>query len=225
MARTVTLSSLRTWARQLADVENDPNVTDAELTALANRHLPEVYDLLVEAGPPDYYASSTTITSAIGTTAYALPADFRTLTDVYANETSTEVRHVFPMKPGTRAQFMAPTAVWTFVLEYIPVAPTLASASDTFDGVSGWEELVANLMARDIMIKRDADPSFILDSIQHLKGRIALRSHGRDRGHPRYTSDLDEQTASIWPSNNVRVTAYRLRAGNLELYEPVVRLP
>lgn len=227
MARTVTLLNLRTWARQLADVEGDPNVTDTELTALANRHVTEVYDALIDAGPPDYYASSTTVNTVNGTTAYALPADFRSLVDVFAVESTTQVRPVHPMRNGERGRYKPPTAAWAFTVEYIPTPTLLSASGDTFDGVSGWEELIANLMARDIMVKRDTDPSVVINTIDRLNARIATRSRSRDRGHPRYVTDMDaERDPGPWAtSNNVRVSAYRLRAGNLELYEPVWGLP
>lgn len=220
MPRTVTLAELRTWARQLADVENDLNVTDAELTALANRHATELYDQLVDAGPPEYYAASTTVTTTPGTATYALPADFRSLVDVYAHESVDERRAIFPMGAGERGQYKAPTGAWTFTVEYIPTPSLLVSGSDTLDGVSGWEELIANLMARDVMVKRESDPSVVINTIDRLQARIQSRSRTRDRGHPRYVVDLDEQEGA-GPTLNVNVTAYRLRGGFLELYEPL----
>lgn len=227
MARTVTLANLRTWARQLANVEGDPNITDAELTALANRHLTEVYDALVDAGPPEYYAATTTVTTVAGTTLYALPADFRTLLEVYAQDASPNLRLVHPMGNGERARYRSPTSIWTCTIEYIPTPAALVSSGDTFDGVSGWEELIANLMARDVMIKRDQDTSDVRANIGALQARIATRARSRDRGHPRYTSDLDAQ-ASVYPwasTANNRVAVYRLRAGNIEFYESQSGLP
>lgn len=228
MARVVTLANLRTWARQLSDTENDPNVGDAELTALANRHLTEVYDTLVDAGPADYYAATESITTAAGVTTYALPADFRSLLDVYARESATEVRNIPPVGAGERGKYRSPSGVWTLDVEYIPVAPTLVDDGDTFDGVSGWEELIANLMARDTMIKRESDPSAVMANISRLEGRIASRSRQRDKGHPKRIVDTDEQAARTWPwgyQNNVRVCAYRLRGANIEFYESVWGLP
>ncbi len=227
MARTSTLLQLRTWARQLAAIEGNPNVTDPELTALANRHLTEVYDALVDAGPPEYYAATTTITSIAGTTVYGLPADFRTLLEVYAVESTTEVRLVHPMGHGQRGRYRSPTGVWDCQLEYVPVAPTLVNDGDTFDGVSGWEELIANLMARDCMIKLEADPSPVLGSIGALQSRIGMRARSRDKGHPRYAADLDAQ-GSVFPwssTTNSRISVYRLRGNNIELYEGLWGLP
>lgn len=220
MPRTVTLAELRTWARQLADVEGDPNVTDAELTALANRHRTELYDILVDAGPPEYFAASTTITTVPGTITYSLPADFRSLVDVFAHESVDERRALYPMGPGERAQYKAPSGAWTFTLEYIPTPTALVNGSDALDGVSGWEELVANLMARDVMVKRESDPSVVINTIDRQMARIQSRARSRDRGHPRFIADTDEQL-DHGPSYNVTVTNYRLRGASLELYEPL----
>lgn len=228
MARTVTLANLRTWARQLANVEGDPNITDAELTSLANRHITEVYDLLVSAGPADYYAASTTISVVAGTSTYALPADFRNLTGVYVNESSAERRPVPPMGENERGRYKPPTTGATVTLEYIPSATVLASDGDTFDGVSGWEELVVNLMARDVMAKREADPSVPMMNIDRLVGRITAQSRARDRGQPKRVVDLDAATTTTWPwgwTTNSRVAVYRLRAANIELYESLWGMP
>lgn len=227
MARTVTLLQLRTRARQLANVEGNPNITDAELTDLANRHLTEVYDALVDAGPPEYYAATTTVTTVAGTTLYALPADFRTLLEVYAIVSSTENRLVHPMGNGGRGRYRSPSTVYSCTVEYVPSAPVLVANGDTFDGVSGWEELICNLMARDVQRKRDQDTSDTIGAIGALQARIATRARSRDRGHPRYTTDLDEQGAAFpWQTSSTnRISAYRLRAGNIELYEGLLALP
>lgn len=228
MARTVTLLQLRTRARELAGVEGDPNVTDTELTFLANQHVCEVYDALVDAGPADYYASTTTVTTVAGTTLYALPADFRTLLEVYAQESNADVRLLHPMGNGARARYRAPAAVWSCTVEYVPTPTLLVADGDTFDGVSGWEELIANLMARDVMVKRDDNNvGVVINSIDRLQARISSRARSRDHGHPKYTTDLDAQNSGFpWASTgNCRLACYRLRAGNLELYESNAGLP
>ena len=113
MSRNVSLLELRTWARELSDTENDPFITDDELTALANRHLTEVYDRLVDAGPPDYYAATTTITTSAGTAEYPLEVDFRSLVGVLVAETDDERRPLLPMTNAGRAHYKAPTDEWT----------------------------------------------------------------------------------------------------------------
>lgn len=228
MAREVTLLQLRTWARQLSDTENDPNVTDAELNALANRHLCEVYDRLVDAGPADYYAATTQVVTQSGLIEYPLQVDFRNLMGVYVRESTDERRPVLPMPNGARGSYKAPTGSWTLDVEYIPVPPVLEEDGDTFDGVSGFEELIANLMARDVMAKRQDDPSVVMNNIARLEARIVSRSRSRDKGHPKRTTDLDDIRVSPYPwgwTGMSRIGCYRLRAGNLELYEPLWGTP
>lgn len=224
MARAVTLTNLRTWIRQLSDTENDDNVSDTELTALVNRHLAEVYDLLIDSSPPDFFASTTTVSVSASTTEYPVEADFRALLGVYVHESSDERRPLMPMPEGTRGQFKAPSASSTVTLEYIPAAPTLTSGSDTFDGVSGWEELIVARAALDVMTKREADPSVVLAKAQMLEQRIKMRARNRDRGQPKRIVDLDEVGSTGFPwgwTGSSRLACYRLRAGNIEFYEPL----
>lgn len=231
MPANVTLLELRTWARQLSATQNNPNITDAELNALANRHRFELTDRLADAGPPDYEASTTQITTSSGVIPYALPANFRNLVEVYVREDSAgKVRRLLPMPQGTRANFKAPTGAYTLDVEYMPVPDALEDDGDTVDGVSGWAELIANLMARDVMIKRESDPSVVLNNIAKLEARITSRSRKRDRG-PKRTVDLDDISCERvpWPYGRAlsssRLSCYRLRAGNLELYEPSEAIP
>lgn len=223
MARAATLLNLRTWARQLSDTENDDSVTDAELTALANRHYPEVYDLLIEAGPPEFYSSSTTVSVTASTIQYSLQADFRALLGVYVHESNDVRRSLMPMPEGARGQYKAPSQSVTVTLEYIPSAGTLSSIGDTVDGVSGWEELIVCRMARDVMAKLEKDPSIVMATAAGLEQRIKNRSKNRDRGQPRRIVDLDEAYVTPpWGWTGVsRLRAYRLRAGNIEFYEPL----
>lgn len=228
MAREVSLLQLRTWARELSDTENDPNIGDPELTALANRHLCEVYDRLVDAGPADYYAATAQITTSPSLAQYPLEVDFRNLVNVYVRETGDERRQLLPMPNDGRSRFKSPTGVWTLDIEYIPTPPVLEEDGDTFDGVSGWEELIANFMARDVMTKRESDPSIVMNNIARLEARITSRSRSRDKGQPKYVTDLDDATTCPFPwgwAGSSRLACYRLRAGNLELYEALWGAP
>ncbi len=219
MPREVSLGELKAWARQLSDTENDPNITELELNALANRHIPEVFDRLVDAGPADYHAATTTITTTPGFAEYPLTAEFRNLVNVFVVGTTIERRLLRPMPEGARGRFRTPTGTETVIVEFIPVPTVLEDDGDTFDGVSGFEELIVNLMARDVMAKRESDPSVVMANIARMEHRIVSRSRARDRGGKQVT-DLDDAVCSplAW-SMTSRLACYRLRAGNLELYE------
>lgn len=228
MSRNVSLLQLRTWARELSDTENDPNITDSELTALANRHLTEVFDRLVDSGPADYYAATTQITTSSGVIEYPLEVNFRNLVGVYVRETSDIRRQLLPMGNTARSRYKAPTGSWTVDIEYIPTAPELEADGDTFDGVSGFEELIANLMAKDVMLKREADVSSVLACIARQDARIASRARSRDKGNPKRITDLDDIYGSPYPygwAGTSHLSCYRLRADNLELFEGLWGLP
>lgn len=224
MSANASLLELRTRARRLSDTENDVNISDSELDALANTHISELWDRLVDAGPADYYASSTTFATTVGLQTYALPANFRNLTSLYVVESDGRNRPLVPMPEGALGSYKAPSAVSNLLLEYIPTPATLEADGDTIDGISGWTDLIANLMARDVMTKRESDPSIILANIARLEARITQRSRKRDRG-PKRTVDLDEvsTTNDTYPwgwNGGSRLAVYRLRADNLEIYEP-----
>lgn len=223
MSRTVTLDTLRLLARRLANVENNSNITDAELTVLANLHGPSVYDELVTASPPDYFAATTTITTSAGVSSYALQATFKDLLEVHVVEGSSTRRPLYPMPHGARGRLKAPTAESSVEIDYIPAAPLLVSGSDTIDGVSGYEELIAALMARDVMAKRQSDPSVVMAIIDGARRRIKVMARNRDKGQPKRIVDLDD-AAGEWPweaFRSSRLVCYRLRGDNIELYEPV----
>lgn len=219
----VTLLELRTRAQELSDTENDVNVTTARWNALANLHLKKVYGLLVDAGPADYYASTTQITTVRGLVESALPDDFRNLVGVYVRETPDRRRPIDPMPEAARGNYKAPSGVWTLDVEYIPTPPTLELDGDTFDGVSGWDELISAYMARDVMIKRESDMSSVQNTIAEETTRIRVEARKRDR-RPKRIVDLDDRGRERWPyidSSGSRIACYRLRANNLELYEPL----
>jgi hypothetical protein len=220
MAREVELGALKERARFLSDTVNDVTITEEALRASANLHVCAVYDKLV-AADEDYYAATFQITTTPGVIQYAVPAEFRNLTHVYVRETADERREILPMPAMGRGQFKAPSGSWTLDVEIIPVPNVLEDDGDTFDGVSGWEELIAALMARDIMTSRESDPSVPMAIIAMMEPRITARARARDRGGKRVT-DMDEAYGHPYDyywGRNSKLACYRLRAGNLELYE------
>jgi hypothetical protein len=76
MAFNVTLGSMKTQARQRADMENTTFISDSELGIYLNNSATELYDLLVQAYGEYYYKSESTISMVSGTFDYSLPSDF-----------------------------------------------------------------------------------------------------------------------------------------------------
>jgi hypothetical protein len=56
-----TLADLMTLARQESDTENDPNISDSELTNYINQSRFELYDMLITRFGDDYYTATATI--------------------------------------------------------------------------------------------------------------------------------------------------------------------
>ena len=177
MARTVTLSQLRTDARLFADERPgsaDSYISTTELDRFINLRLAGLYDLLVQARGHDHYRSEDTITTANGTERYALPSDFYQLLDVQIEWSSTQIEELrdFHLRDAGRLKSLGwrsysapryrvegsnlrilpvPTAVHTIRFGYIPVCPTLSDPTDTFDGINGWEVLVTVGAAIDML--------------------------------------------------------------------------
>lgn len=218
MSRLASLLQFRTRAREATDTVGDPFITDTWLTERANTHVTDVWDRIVDAGPPDRYAAAETYTEPAGTPSVPLPAGLRNFVDAYIVENGYRSR-LLPMRNGTRGSYRAPTTAYTVEVEYIPAPDVLVADGDAFDGISGWEELVVLLMARDICKKREADVSVFLGDIEMMKARIESRARSYDKGAPKYVTDLDDACGRFTWQVSQRITTYRLRGANLELYE------
>lgn len=230
MARNTTLTKLRDRTRFLANITNAttayPNTT---LTSLINTALCEVYDLLVEAGPPDYYLSKTAPAQVTTSTTYWIswPSDFRTLVNVYEVESTNGLqrRLLRPLndEEASTVGTYAPVGAW-YVIEYIPAAPIFditgadADASTTFDGVSGWEELVCAYAARDIREQQQRDISSLQLKIDRLEARIRKNSN-RDAGHSWCVSNVYTDNSPWYPGiASDTVWGYQAQGSGLKLY-------
>jgi hypothetical protein len=222
MARSFLRDALRTRARQLANVENDPNIGDAELNSSFNLHLGTFHDFLVTAGRADYHAKDATVTTVAGTTKYLLTtaaSDFMSLHGVYAQEGTDLLRPIDPMKGGNdRGNYRSPQGVWTVAIEYIPCAPTINDDATSYDSVDGWDTFISASMARDVLVKRQGDVSIVNGMIAEVKAHIRTMASPRDKTGPMYLEDVER--AYPWP-RSVRIDAYRLRGLYLELFESV----
>lgn len=225
MARSVSRDEIVLRAQQIADMETDTFVSATEWASLANVHFPEVYDLLVECGPPDYYGATSTIPVVAGTLAYALPADFRTMTGLFCVDSPNRKRMLTAVEDRDRSLVQTAQVSATLELEYIPAPPLLTAGVSTFDGVSGWDELVALLMARSALAKQEQDTSELVGRINEMRQRIRSSGSNRDRGGPRFITDLDSVTTDWWWTASLPITRYRLRAGTIEVYSPLIGPP
>jgi hypothetical protein len=220
MALNVTRATLRTRVRQRTATQNAENPSDTEINVLINVYVGELYDLLVDAGPPDYYASDTTITTAAGTIAYALPADFRSLITVEAVEDTDRFRPLAPLTDLDRVVYRSPSGVYSVRVRYIPAPPqftTDSGATGQFDGVSGWDQLITAWCARAVLQSEERETGPIDQEIAHLESRVRHQAAHRHRGMPKAVLDVESIDAWPYPFGS-SVDAYQLRAGFIDIF-------
>ncbi len=219
MAASVALSALRTRVRFEADMVSSTRATDADINRLINTHLAKLYDALVAAGPSDYYMTATTITTVAGTISYSLPADFRSLIGVFSQDSATRLREIQEVPEGTLAAFDAPQGTYNLTLRYVAAPPVLVADGDTFDGVSGWDELIVQQVARALMRRERRDTSAFDAAVAEERDRVMRNAPKRNQSGPRYINDTE--SAAVWPLLSIvaSINGWRLDAGNLNLYQ------
>lgn len=218
----VTLSELRTRARQRSDMESTGFVQDSELNTYINASYAELYDLLVSKFGEDYFvAPAHTFTTTANVDKYALPEDFYKLLGVdfqigassnwlsvkrfeFSDRNLPQIWDVYSPEFIRYRLFGSnillsplPASATSMRAWYIPLPETLASDSDSFSGVNGYEEYVVIDAAIKMRVKEESDISELLLAKQEMKKRIEVMAEARDAGSPMCVQD----TSSIVPWN------------------------
>ena len=84
---------------------------------------------------------------------------------------------------------------------YVPRMTTLASDSDTADGISGWTEYIIVDAAIKCMAKEESDPSVFMAQKQALILRIEAAAENRDAANPATVADTQYSDFS-WPTGS-----------------------
>lgn len=200
----------------------------AEIARLVNLALAEFYDLLVSARGHEHYEIVAPITATPGVATIALPSDFYQLLSLHARWTNSQRELIEPLPSlkdvhyfhlsGWAQQtpkcyrirgsvielFPTPSAATVFDLRYIPVCPTLNDSapgvSDVFDGVNGWDRLIALRVAIDIRALNEKSISQINALYQIEKDRIEELASQRDASTPTRIRDASpECPPDPWP--------------------------
>lgn len=233
MAANVQLQTIRAKARLYADqrVSDGDNafITDTEIDGLINDHLKEVYDLLVKAKGEDYYITDDTISVVADTVEYSLPADFyqlHTVTLEWGTREHEEVHRLGSLQQragftnwdswsqyspkayrlrGASIEFLpTPKSAVTARLQYIPAFADLEDDADTFDGVNGWEKLVALGVAIEMKeIEEEGSSSRLQLLYDRQYERIQTMVNDRDAEHPDQITNVEPQ--HVWPERLGRV--------------------
>lgn len=206
--------------RQRTNTENDPFVTDSELTEYLNQSLAELWTRIIQCqGQPLYRASQTyTVTST--TSLQALPADFFSVQEVTATiggwsgaltpfmaaergflKNASVWDPLSGVQYRTQAgniEFLPASQAFTATLFYSPTQPRLVSGSDVFDGFGGWEMAAIYDACAIVSAKREADPSFHLTQRERIYSHIETIAAQRDASNPERVQDVTGDSFGWW---------------------------
>jgi hypothetical protein len=178
--RLVTLATLRDDSKLYANQRSSTFLSDAEWDRFINQAGTTLWDLLVSARGHEYYEQNVPLNTSPGSAIVALPQDFYQLITVIANwgsqqleeldsldhlgdqttfrnwgqwgQYSPKVWRVRGAPSGHVLEFFpTPSAVTPLEVRYIPTWTDLESDSSTYDGINGFERLIALRAAIDAL--------------------------------------------------------------------------
>lgn len=200
MSRTVTLTQLRTWIRQRADLENNVFVSDSELTDLINHALGEFQDILLQVNGDMRAEKEAIFATGAGQRTYSLPSDFLSVTGVFWNPGTGDLQRVEPymgtesQDDGSAASWSAfgtptyrlqagsirfvplPSGTYNITLKYVPTGVVLVNGTDTVDSVNYWDDWIIWHCVAVCQNKQETDSSFAIRERERTKHRILLAS-------------------------------------------------
>lgn len=213
---SITLSELRTQARQLADMEDNEFVSDTELNNYINFAIADLHDLLVETYGSEYYLNSYESVTTNGESAYNLPSDFYKLRGVDAKLNGSDWLNLHPFNFNERHKYESfgsgsilgiynlkyrvmgskirftptPNANTPFRLWYVPVATKLINDTDILEDVNQYSDYVILSAAIKMLNKEESDPSALLQERKKIEDRIEHAAQNRDAANPESISDI-----------------------------------
>jgi hypothetical protein len=152
----------------------------------------------------------------VGTSLYALPADFWRLQEASGKLGNGRTFHLRPFMPAERAalidsagwpydcgfaemyriqgpniEFLPNRTAFTATLFYTPTCPRLVASTDTFDGINGWEVAAIYGACATVQAKEETDPSFYLAQRDRIYAQIDSLVPDKDSGEPERIQDVN----------------------------------
>jgi hypothetical protein len=211
VSKLVTPAQLVADAYMYANMVQASNsfVTATQALRLVNLAASEFYDLLVAARGHEYYISEQTIAIVGGTSRYALPADHYetvSITLAWGTDQTEEVNDyssirnrvdylnglqwsqwndkAFRLRAGFIEFLPIPTSSVTATHQYIPCFTDMTLGGTSFDGVNGWERLIALKAACDMCMIAQRDTGDLSVRYEAEKQRIQDMADSRAAEHP-----------------------------------------
>jgi len=236
LARNTTLSQLRLDARLYADERPGSAssfISETECTRLVNLALTELYDMLVAARGHEYYETvDASISTVNGTATINLPSTLYQLLGVHLQWSATDLEPVPALEHiqdrhwlvnlstwgqhspkayrlrGTVLEFFpTPKTATVVALRHIPAMTDLSADGDTFDGVNGWDKLVALRVAMEMRAINERPYGDLEKLYEREKDRIEGLAAERSAQAPKRIRDVQPESSSIgWPYHG-RVTS------------------
>jgi hypothetical protein len=198
----------------------------ASVNDLINLALTELYDLLISARGAEYYAATSALSLVSGTSIYTLPSSFYQMQSVvmewgtrnresiedldrmdsrvdfdnYGATWSQGSAKAYRIRGGNIELFPTPSTTGGLVyLYYVPAFQDLLVDSDTFDGVNGWEKLVALRTAMEMRTIEEQPYSDIAGLYQLEKERIEAMKTEREAARPKRIGQVYPEGCARWP--------------------------
>lgn len=224
MALTQTLVQLRTNLRLFADVGGANALLrhpDSSCNDYLNRGIAALYRVLETAVPDQRFLAQTTVTTAQGTSLYALPSNFDHLisVDLSANGLKswliayemherpaltdpsisyTGIPFCYRLQAGNVELLPVPQGVYTATLWYVPSVGQLSADSDTTDTISRLDDYVLAYAGRLVGV-RDKNWQFVATCkgiIDEIRADVEVAGRSRDKNSPPRV--VDESQADRW---------------------------
>lgn len=209
---TVTLTTLRSAARERADQLNSSFISDTELTRYINASAQELYDLLVESNK-DYAVTLLSFTIAGSASSTTLPSDFYKLRgldlslngswcpvwpydqmergrfqDLALNRSTSSV--YYHLYNNTLEFLPSSYAPGSYRLRYVPFMTVMVNDSDTFNGYNGFEEYIIVDAAIKMRDKEESSTTTLKEQKERLLTRIQAMVNVRDYADAESVSDV-----------------------------------
>lgn len=212
----------------------DTGTTDVgTLNDLVNLAGAELWDMLVAARGGGYYDKTGSLSIVAGTGTYSLPADFYELRSVQLEWTGQDHEEVPELSDlSERAEFVnwgvwgsaslkawrflgtsttesiefvpTPTSAVTARLYYLPRWTDLANDSDTFNGVNGWEKLIALKVAMELRTIEEQPFADLVALYNPVEARVKQMAAERASSSPKRVRQVYPEGGARWPFHRRR---------------------
>lgn len=221
MAAAVQLSTLRTRARQKANMENSAFVSDAELNQYINESWAELYEKLALTWSDRFTTSEeVTVVAPANTIAPTQPAGgpygflkFRGLDKQDGNEwitiepmdlkqrnrtPSTTLDIAYVISGSALKVYPAENGAGVYRLWYIPYVTELSDDTDTVSLPHQWQQYIVTDAAIKCLVKEESDPAALLIEKAALIERIKDIEALPDADRPKKIQDVTQRDYIGW---------------------------